>query len=163
MKKIIAVFLLISLLAGCSVGTEATPVTENLSFNTRVHYYNETYEAAALIDAQGNMTFDITSPEDIKGLRLEFTGDELKATFEGLEYTEKNPQLTGAFGEINKIFNDIRNNNKQVRADDDSYFVEGAVGGCEYDLTVSPAGLPIELESDCGDLEMSFLNIKIIE
>ena len=163
MKKIIAAFLFIFLLAGCSVGTETVPVTENLSFNTRVHYYNETYEAEALIDAQGNMTFDITSPEDIKGLRLEFTGDELKSTFDGLEYTEKNPQLTGAFGEINKIFNDIRSGDKQARTDDGEYFVEGRVDGCEYDLTVSPAGLPIELDSDCGDLEMSFLNIKIIE
>ena len=163
MKKIIAACLFIFLLAGCSIKTQTKPVTQNLSFNTRVHYYNETYEAAALIDAQGNMTFDITSPEDIKGLKLEFTGDELKATFDGLEYTEKNPQLTGAFGEINKIFNDIRNGDKQVRNDEGEYFIEGRVDGCEYDLTVSPAGLPIELESDCGDLEMGFFDIKIIE
>lgn len=163
MKKIILAISLIFLLAGCSAKTEIKPVTENLSFNSRIHYYNETYEAAGLIDAQGNLTFEITSPEDIKGLRLEFTGEELKTTFDGLEYSEKNPQLTGAFGEVNKVLKDIRNAAKTTRVDDDNYFIEGKVNGCEYDLTVSPVGLPIELESDCGDLEMNFFDVKIIE
>ncbi len=47
--------------------------------------------------------------------------------------------------------------------DDNEYSVEGRADGSEYDLIVSTQGLPIELDADRGDLEMNFLNVKLIK
>jgi len=163
MKKLILLFIPLLLLAGCSKASNIKPVTKGIEFDTRVCYYNECYEAKGSIDSNGDMRFTITSPENIAGLELLLSGENVTASFGRMEYKNENPQLFGAFGLINKIFIDIREKNGKVLVDDNEYSVEGRADSSEYDLIVSTQGLPIELDADRGDLEMSFLNVKLIK
>ncbi len=163
MKKLILLFIPILLLVGCSRASNVKPVTRGIEFDTRVCYYNECYEAKGNINENGELRFTITSPENIAGLELLLDGANVTATFGGMEYKTENPQLFGAFGLVGAIFSDIRQKNAVARVDDNIYSVEGRADGSEYDLIVSTQGLPIELEADRGDLEMSLFNVKLIK
>lgn len=162
MKKLILLFIPLILLVGCSKASNVKPVIKGIEFDTRVCYYNECYEAKGNINEAGDLRFTITSPENIAGLELLLSGENVTATFKGMEYKNENPQLFGAFGLVNDILLDIREKNAAVRVEDNEYSVEGRAEGSEYDLTVSTQGIPIELDADKGDLEMSFLNVKLI-
>ncbi len=161
MKRLVLLFMPLILLVGCSQKTDVKAVTRGIEFNTRVCYYNECYEADAQFSQNGERIFNITSPESIAGLTLVFNGEDVTATYKGMEYKAENPQLFGAFSLVNRAILDVEKKDGVVRVDDNSYSVEGFTDGGEYELTVSTQGLPIELDVDKGDLEMNFLNVKL--
>lgn len=166
MKKIISVsfFILLALaLCGCSSSkTYISPVTRGISFNARLTYYNECYEAEVKIAESGAANFQITSPDTIKGLTFRFEGDSVTAEYLGLEYKTDLHSLPegNACIRLYEILTDASSEEISVTADGDNYYISRD-GENRYRLYVGATGLPIKAEDTSKGFTALFKNVTI--
>lgn len=155
---------MILFLCGCGTVNEVTPVTDGISFDAVMEYYNEKYECSVNIDDDDIMTATVTSPEDIKGLKLKFDGEKVSAEFMGLVYEPK----TGAFpmgNAVKTVYDVITEIDDEQTAkatpDGKNCKLEGKMNGKEYEFYFSPAGLPLSLEIPDEAFKITFNNVTV--
>lgn len=90
MKKIPLIILILTLLCGCSAKEPevSTPETNRLFSAEAVFCSGET-EISATIRRLGNdmWTAQITAPESLAGITLNYSSDEITATYHGMSFT----------------------------------------------------------------------------
>lgn len=155
---------MILFLCGCGTVNEVTPVTDGISFDAVMEYYNEKYECSVNIDDDDIMTATVTSPEDIKGLKLKFDGEKVSAEFMGLVYEPK----TGSFpmgNAVKTVYDVITEIDDEQTAkatpDGKNCKLEGKMNGKEYEFYFSPAGLPLSLEIPDEAFKITFNNVTV--
>lgn len=165
MKKftalIIAAVMLFSFSACNRKRSDILPLTAGISFDCEITYYNECYEAAAKVTEDGEMSCEITAPDTLKGLKFSFSGDDVTAEYNGLEYKNDISSLPqgAAFTSLYQI---LRTAEKaEVISDDDKYYVRGNAGNLHFKLFLGATGLPIYAEDPDSGLEISFKNMTV--
>lgn len=166
MKKIfLCLTLSLLFLFGCSCKSrEVTLTVRGISFSAEISYYNESYICNVNIDRNGKMTLTADSPEDLKGLTLTYTGNEVTAEYMGLTYTPRSGSMPlGNVAEsIYGIIGDIEKEVETAPATNGNCTVENNYNGKSYTFVFSPAGLPLSLEIPDSSFKILFNNVTVI-
>ncbi len=140
----------------CSCGTKTrkiTPITKGINFESEISFYNETYKCNVNILKNGDTEIAFSFPEELSGLRINYSGKNVTVNYGGIEYTsviEGLPQYSTS----NIIYKIFSNNYTQVLYEEDNYFVKFKDGDTDYKMYIGATGLPIEIKSP-------FFNAKI--
>ena len=160
MKKAVLSLLLCFTLCACSSG-EITPCLKGISFTAEMTYYNESYCFDGSISTQGELTAVITSPEELKDLKLILGEKGTTVEYKGITYTPV--EGTMPFSAVLKNFyNPIREvMAEELLADGDGKLKTGE--GTEAAVFVfSPTGLPQTMEHRGKGFSVNFYNVSII-
>lgn len=165
MKKFLVflqVFILCLLLTACKKSSGVTPTARGIAFCGAVSYYNECYEGNVTVDADGNMTVEITSPPSLCGLVMSFSGDEATAEYCGLEYKYDISAMPegSAYTLLYEILSAAASS--QVLESSNEYITEGSLHGNAFRLTLGATGLPISAEVPSCGFSAEFKNISLI-
>lgn len=161
MKKILFLPLLFVLLCGCSKKTTVAPVLNNISFEAEIEYNENQFVCD--VDIKENV-FDITvtKPENINGLNFVLSDSGVTANFNEISYSKDIDLLpdTAIHKLLFNVFCDV-SNGKFAEYDSENCVISGKTDGYEYNLLISPSGLPINLEFDDIDLKIFFNNLTL--
>lgn len=157
MKKFLCLILLIPLI-GCAQKTNIKPVTRNISFTAEMTYFNEYYEMAVDIKANGDTTFSMQHPEELKGLIFNVKDDNLTAEFSGIKIETDNNYKAAA---VNFLYSAFKTQEYTVYENDNRFFVKGDCDVGEYKMYISGAGLPIKITDNANRFEIVIKNLKI--
>lgn len=147
MKKFLCLIIPIIFLCGCtSKAKDITPITKGLTFNAKIMYYNEAYECDVEISKNGNTKVSFLFPENLLGLKVFYSGNNVTAEFKGIKYTALAKSLP-QYSVSDTIYNVFSNNYDEVYNKDDSYFVTKKDNDTEYKMYLGATGLPIKIES----------------
>ncbi|MBQ8203743.1 MAG: hypothetical protein IJZ75_05625 [Clostridia bacterium] len=163
-RAVISVVILILFLCGCGGSKKtATPVTKGISFTADVTYYNECYTCEVNVDEAGLMSAEVISPDELKGVKLKFDGENVTAEYLGLTYTLKTDTmpLGNVALSIYKVFTDIANNGLSAEYSEENCLIENKVDGEKYEFCFSPAGLPLSLKIPNKEFLVIFSNVAI--
>ncbi len=155
MKKLIC-FLIPLLLLLCSCGAnEKKVISGNLSFNFDFTYNKSEYSVSALVSDNGDITYTVLKPENIKGLKFNFTENTLSTEFLGLKKDYPIAHAgTGVLSRVHTAFRKLAINDYIYR--DGKFIVSN--NGEDYIFFVTELGIPIALELSGEKIE--FKNIK---
>lgn len=121
-------------------------------------YFNEYYEIAVDIKANGDATFSLQHPKELKGLTFFINDGNLTAEFTGIKIeTDDNYKTTA----VNFIYSAFEMQEQTVYENDDRFFTKGKCDGGEYKMYISEAGLPLSITDNIGRFEVIIKNIKI--
>lgn len=168
MKKILSVLSVVAIalsVVGCrEKSTDIIPLINGITFNGDVTYYNEYCECLVAVLKNGNMNIEVTSPDTIKGMSLEFIDEQIILKYNGQEQTYNSSSMPQgmAFTYIYDIFRDISGGNNTVTENNDNYFISGTTKECDYKLYVGATGLPIKIEEFKNGLTVNFKNVTLI-
>ncbi len=162
MKKMLLLPLVFLMLCGCSQRAQTTPILNDISFTAQINYGSDKYAGDVTI-ADNTLTITVTEPEQIKDLILTINNSGIKAELKGISYTPNlNTLPQGAVGQILfNVLNDIKG--KTVESCDQNCKINGRVDGYKYTITISPSGLPIDLEIPELNLKIKFNNVTVIK
>ncbi len=163
-RAIISALIFVSFLCGCGKSTQtATPITKGISFTADVTYYNECYTCDVNVDESGIMSAEVTSPDELKGVKLKFDGENVTAEYLGLTYTLKTDTmpLGNVALSIYNAFTDVSENSLLAERDDGNCVIENEINGEKYEFTFSPSGLPLELKIPSKEFKVVFNNVTI--
>ena len=163
-KALVAVFVLLSLLAGCKKTAQShSTVLTSISFSADINYYNENYSADCVIDKDGILTAVVTKPENLSGLKFKFTGEKCEVNFGDLNVSDESVYMpqNSVISTMNKIFVECRN--VTPKDSKQNFKIKGKCDGKKYTLTVSPSGLPISLDIPDLGLQVEFNNVSLID
>jgi hypothetical protein len=150
------------LLVGCgSAKTKVTPQTKGITFSCDVTYYNETYECKGETNDKGEMSIEFLSPEDINGLKFEFTQSGVTSSFKETEY--KSQRIVFENSVATFIYEVLSSENTDVFKENDRLFTEGVTDTFEYKLHLGGTGLPLKITTRPDAVEVVFREVKIIE
>ena len=151
---------MVFVLAGCGEAEEVDTKLVGISFDATVEY--EDYECQCSVKAYGGGIFSCTvkKPETIEGTTIVYDGDETAVTYMGMTYK---PSAKIPTENVAEMLSNVVKNTSPAQKDGEEYKVYGKTGGYDYVLTVSEAGLPLELKCPSADLTVLFTNVKIID
>ena len=166
MRKITAFLAALSamLLCACGAsGSDITPYTKGITFTADITLYNECCSAEVSVSKDGETRFELISPENVEGLTLIFSGSEVHAEFDELEYPYSISPLdeSGMCGRLYAILADTFDPETKASADADRIYVSGEAQDAEYNLYLGATGLPISAESINGSFSAVFKNVTI--
>lgn len=162
--KTILVTLIFVFLLGCNAdtGNAVKPNLRSISFTADITYYNENYTADCTIDSNRDLKVVMTSPDSLKGLLLEYSGNKCKASYNGLVIDNAQSYLPETF--LVKLLKDIIKTaeNAQVVQDNKKIIMKGNYKGNNYYFSLAPTGLPIALDLPDYGMSVAFKNVAIL-
>ena len=162
MRKILCLILPILFLCSCATKTQnIKPVTKGIKFNAQISYYNEQYECDTTISPNGDTEISFLSPIDLKGLKITYSGNDITANYNGIEYiynSKSMPQYS-ASDIIYKIF---AFSYDTVIEQDDLYYVEYTGDNLNCKIQIGATGLPLKIEEKSSRFEILIKNATII-
>ncbi len=162
MKKIIACFLLIFLLAGCGEKKTTAVNLSGISFDADITYGKQKCVCSIEIQGAGMLKMELYEPENLKGTIITYDGDTVLLNYHGLEYTPELPITNETLGEIiNKILSTVSSGYREAERTEKGFVLKGKVSDYSYELYVSEAGLPLSLFCEEANLYAEFSNAKI--
>lgn len=154
MKKVLCLTVLLLFLCSCSTKAKnITPITKGICFESEISFYNEAYKCNVNILKNSDTEISFTSPQELAGLKINYSGKNVTVNYGGIEYTSVIEELP-QFSTSNIIYKIFQNNYTQVLYEEDNYFVKCKQGDTEYKMYIGATGLPIEIKSP-------FFNAKI--
>ncbi|MBO5199783.1 MAG: hypothetical protein J6B93_00730 [Clostridia bacterium] len=162
LKRVISVFMLILLLAGCS-GSKTEPSLCGISFRADMVYYNESYSFDGRISENGVLTALIIEPEELEGLEFTLDGKTTTVNYKGLIYTPVEGSMPFC-RMIEDFYSPIRTllDEEGPTADSDGNISRGK-GADAFTLQLSPMGLPQTLKMPDDRFYVTFYNISVNE
>lgn len=134
-----------------------------ITFSADIVYYNENYSCDCIIDKSGDFKVLMTSPENLKDLSFEFSGESCKIMYGGMEVPGAEHFLPTK-SSVSAIRNVLKAyNGAECKKDKGNYFINGDIDGNNFKLTVSPAGLPLSLEIPDLGFTAAFKNVTLIK
>ena len=155
-KIFILPFVLVFLCA-CSASS-VTPVTEGISFNAHIFYYNKEYTCAVIIQNNGDTVLTLTEPQLISGAKVVVTKDGAYAEYQDIKYPVNISRAEGAPYFLLGVLDDIKT--KSAKKTDSGYAIEGNWAEQKYKITLAESGIPLTLTGE--NIEIEFLDAKII-
>lgn len=165
LKKIISFIMITLLLCGCAKQTsKVKPVTSGISFTARITWYNEVFVCTGEISNQTKATFEINEPEDIKELKITCDGDNVTASFKGLqeEYDISKTPFSFICAEVYGALRDTWREDIEVAEKEQQLYIEGRANEKDYKMIIAPTGLPLSLEIPNESFTVIFEDVKII-
>lgn len=162
--RLLCVLLAFFNLSGCNTNSEVVPIFTGLRFTAQINYYNENYSCFTEVDAHGDMTVRVVSPDVIEGMVLTLTKSGVTAQYKGITYTPKTESMpVGNVAQIlYDIFDDASKTAKALSRGNDNCELIGKVKDKKYCFTFSPTGLPLSLEIPDDSFRINFSNVTII-
>lgn len=163
-KKLICIVFAVLSLCGCAEKrSSVTPVLKGISFNAEITCYNECYNAFCSVSEDGVISAEVTSPDELKGLKFTVSGGEIKTEFDGISETDKLKELPvcGAYTAMLGALCDAMNGDYPVINDGNELFVNADTENGKYRLNIAPTGLPLLLEMPDEDFKTEFFDAKL--
>lgn len=162
-RVLIFLSLVIFLLCGCE--SKTTPVRVNLnsiSFSADITYYNESYSCDCAITKTGDLTVNITSPENLKDLSFAFSAETCKIMYAGMSVSCDEHFLPEASAV--RVMSDIlkKYDASECEKNERNLVINGTVDRKKFTLSVSPTGLPIFLQTPDLGMTVNFKNVTLI-
>lgn len=165
MKKFLLLITILIPFFCCSCKSrEVIPTLRSISFGADISFYNELYSLEASINEDGIMEINVTSPDNLKGLKLTYTTDGVTAEYMGISYTPKseNMPLCSVSGTLYEIIKNVDKTKESAVSDDGNCIIEGKLDNCSYTFIFSPAGLPLHLEVSSYNMTVEFKNVTLL-
>lgn len=142
MKKLFCVsFIFLLTLVGCkSEAKNIAPVTNNISFNCDVTFYNETYECKVTNTKSNNFNLKFTYPESINGLEYIITDKKTTCVYKGIEYNLTSKNLAHQ-NIANFIYSALTSKNDKVFENDNNFYIKND----NFKMYLGQTGLPIKI------------------
>lgn len=162
MRKILCLIIPVLLLCSCTTKAEKIkPITKGLKFTAQISFYNEQYECDTIIKQNGDTEISFLSPEDLLGLKINYSVSGITTSYNGLEYnydSESLPQYS-ASDILYKIFSAEYHT---VLEQDDNYYVEYIEDNLNYKMQIGETGLPIKIKEKSSRFEILIKKPTII-
>lgn len=162
-KTLLVSFLLVFLIA-CNADNSRVvkPNLQSISFTADITYYNENYTADCIIGSNGDLRVVMTSPDSLKDLSLEYSGNNCKVIYNELVIDNAESYLPETFPV--KLLKDIIKSAEkaQVVQDDKKIIIKGNYKGNNYYLSLAPTGLPIALDLPDYGMSVAFKNVAVL-
>lgn len=165
MKKII-IFCCLCLLiiCGCdSRKTEIKPYAGAIEFTCEINHYNEYYECNAKITEKKEIVFDLTLPENLNGLKLNYNKNGVTADFHGLEFNFGPEELpcSSALNVLNDIIAQSFSENTVLISEKKSIYFDCKTDGADGRIYFAETGLPLSAQCRSKGVSAIFKNVKI--
>lgn len=161
MKRLFIIVPILLCLCSCKGGDIHPKLTE-ISFTAELTYYNETYVLEADMDKNATLSATIKEPETLKDLNLTVNSKGITAEYLGLKYNAN--EATLPFSKtVWDAYLPLCHIITSGAVADKSGVIEGQTENLKYSLTVSPTGLPQELNLKNKRLSVRFYNTEIKE
>lgn len=162
MKKLFALLLILLCLCSCK-GNEIKPKLSEISFTAQLSYFNEQYVFEGEIKKDGTLIANMKEPSELSDLKLTVTPKGITADYKGLVY-EAN-EATMPFSKIMADFYTAINtlSNEEKLETDKNGEATGKIGDTEYNLVLSPTGLPQSLTLGVKHITVKFYNLSVKE
>lgn len=154
-------FLLLFFLCGCAATKPVNVNLSSISFSADIIYYNECYSCDCNIQSNGNLSVEMTAPENLKGLSVSYSGDTCKVNFNGMVIENANGFLPE--NSAITVLKDVLEfcNGKECESKNENLILRGNYKGSEYTFSASPSGLPISLEIPEKGIKVTFKNVTV--
>ncbi len=168
MKKIFSLILTVvvsALLASCGKETAIAPKTTGISFTAELEFFENKYVAAVTVKSDGNAEVQVTSPDTLKGLEFDFTGEDVTAKYLGLEYKYnigKQPSVAAA-AYLYEILKDISEKERQITLEDGRFYTDGRTENIKYRMYFGATGLPISASDEDNNFVITFKNVTVTD
>ncbi len=168
MKKIFSLILTVVasvLFASCGKGTAIAPKTTGISFTAELEFFENKYVAAVTVRPDGNAEVQIISPDTLKGLEFNFTGEDVTAKYLGLEYKYnigKQPSVA-AVSYLYEILKDISEKERQITLEDGRFYTDGRTENIKYRMYFGATGLPISASDEDNNFVITFKNVTVTD
>lgn len=148
MKKLSFLFfcILIFVLCSCKNTDKFIPITKNLSFTAESVFGATEYSINTICDNNGNLTFCVKKPENIKDLKLIFSNKNVKVCFYELE--KEIPLVNLEENSLFKIIYCAFSNTENIEYHNGEYRSIFTVNEEEYEIIFSEFGIPLEIKSE---------------
>ena len=167
MKKASAVLLVLFmvLLIGCGKKAEISPIVNGISFTAEIKYNGKNYSVDTVTSKEGEMSAVVKKPESLAGMKISFDGETVKTEYLGLCYEQNinDVKQNNAALVLFDVLSAVNNGENAVKSDSGNYTLKKKKNGIEYELTVSPTGLPVSLVFPDNDITVEFLNTTVLE
>lgn len=164
MKRVLSLGLIVLFfLCGCQEPEEVYPVTNDITFLLKIEYYNEKYTLNCKRDKNGETTFSVLIPTELKGYRLILNGKEITAKYKGLEYTPKEESFFtyDVAATVYRIINSIDTTKKLKFKEGKNSEINSSIDKVDFCFVFSPAGLPLSIRVPEKELNCVFSAVKI--
>lgn len=150
-------------LIGCKSKAEnIKPITNNVSFDCNITFYNEDYDCKVTNTKNNEITLKFSSPENINGLEYIITKDKITSVYKGIEYESRiesyPPQSIAKF-----IYTVLCSENNKVLEQNDNFFVEGKTKDYNYKMHLGQTGLPIKITEKNNSITVIIKNATILK
>ncbi len=135
------------------------PITESVTFNAHICYYNKEYTCAVEIEENGDMCLSLTEPQLMSGAKIIIKENEAYAEFEEIKYPVDIERAGGAPYFLLGVLRDIKGQTAPFKSDE--YVIIGKYAGEDYKITFGETGIPINLTGD--NITVEFLDVNIIK
>lgn len=168
MKKIFSLILTVVasvLFASCGKGTAIAPKTTGISFTAELEFFENKYVAAVTVRPDGNAEVQIISPDTLKGLEFNFTGEDVTAKYLGLEYKYnigEQPSVA-AVSYLYEILKDISEKERQITLEDGRFYTDGRTENIKYRMYFGATGLPISASDEDNNFVITFKNVTVTD
>lgn len=156
--KIFLIALLLITMCACKKAA-VKPVTESVTFNAHICYFNKEYTCAAEIEKNGDMCLNITEPKMLSGAKIIIKENEAYAEFEEIKYPVDVERAGGAPYFLLGVLREIRG--KTAQSVNDEYVITGELAGEDYKITFGETGIPISLTGK--NIEIEFIDVRLTE
>ena len=164
MKKILCLILCLAFfLCGCQ-RKAGTPLIFGIKCDASIVYNNEKYVCHIITDTDGEIVYEVISPQTISSVKLTFEKDgNNKAEFHDIVYEPGTDEFLSksVFKKCTDIMNDANKKQLEIKSKENPT-VKGKIGNIKYKFTFSPAGLPLYIEANDGFFKINFSNITEI-
>lgn len=161
MKKILSTLVVLMLLCSCSDG-EITPHLCGISFKAEMLYYNESYSFSGELSKDGDLTAEITAPEELSDLVITISDEGTTVNYKGLTYTPVEGTMPFS-AMLEEFYNPIKAAiDTGLTASGDGKLTVGS-GADKAEFTLSPTGLPQRLELPDERFSVTFYNVSVKE
>ena len=168
MKKIFSLVLTVAvsvLFASCGKGTAIAPKTTGISFTAELEFFENKYVAAVTVKSDGNAEVQVTSPDTLKGLEFDFTGEDVTAKYLSLEYKYnigKQPSVA-AVSYLYEVLKDVSEKGRQITLEDGRFYADGRTENIKYRMYFGATGLPISASDEDNNFVITFKNVTITD
>jgi len=158
---LLAFILLLLTLSGCRANPEISAKTTEISF-TALTSYNETdYEIDVSTTKNFDTEFTIKSPEELRNLKLTFSGDSVLYNYMELEYSANLSQLSEDSPFV-VIYKGLCDSSEGIVVENNRFYNEFTIGDKKYIIYFGQTGLPIDIETADGKKFAIFKSVSIL-
>ena len=154
-----------ALLASCGKETAIAPKTTGISFTAELEFFENKSVAAVTVKSDANAEVQVTSPDTLKGLEFDFTGEDVTAKYLGLEYKYnigKQPSVAAA-AYLYEILKDISEKERQITLEDGRFYTDGRTENIKYRMYFGATGLPISASDEDNNFVITFKNVTVTD
>lgn len=163
MKKLVIICITVAvLLVGCTKKADTKPILNDISFNTDITYYNESYKAFCSIREAGNLSLELKESSEVEGMIYIINEDGVSISYKGLTYTPSSSGLlSSACTMLYDAFSAALSDSASYEIGKQNCSVSAKTQNGEFIMQFSPSGLPLDLKYVSGIFNAEFSDVTL--